>query len=103
LYLCGARLIFLSKVWCALRALLEDSIKATNTSPKKVWSAFWGSFQRFFKALCIAAKVDALVSEVELAISQGKCAVVGIQTTGEASMSRAIERLQVWIRVDTSC
>jgi hypothetical protein len=49
---------------------------------------------RFYRALCISAKLDVLVAEVEAALAKGQCVVVGLQTTGEAVLGRAVESLK---------
>ena len=47
--------------------------------------------QRFFKYLCIAAKVPEVVRIVKKGLMEGKCAVIGLQSTGEA---RTLEQLE---------
>lgn len=49
---------------------------------------------RFYRALCISAKLDVLVAEVEAALAKGQCVVVGLQTTGEAVLGRAVDALR---------
>lgn len=44
--------------------------------------------------MCINAKLDALVEEVEAALSKDQCVVIGLQTTGEAVLSRAVDALK---------
>ncbi|KFM25511.1 Strawberry notch-like protein 1 [Auxenochlorella protothecoides] len=46
--------------------------------------AFWGSHQRFFRYMCMAAKVPAVVRMSKAAVEEGKCIVIGLQSTGEA-------------------
>lgn len=41
-------------------------------SRKSLWGQFWASHQRFFKYLCIAAKVRRLVELAKIEKSQGK-------------------------------
>ncbi|KAM5192737.1 protein strawberry notch homolog 2 isoform 1-T1 [Mantella aurantiaca] len=53
-------------------------------SRKSLWAQFWSSHQRFFKYLCIAAKVQRLVTLAHQELSKGKCVVIGLQSTGEA-------------------
>ncbi|XP_040179845.1 protein strawberry notch homolog 2 isoform X1 [Rana temporaria] len=53
-------------------------------SRKSLWAQFWSSHQRFFKYLCIAAKVQRLVTLAHQELSKGKCIVIGLQSTGEA-------------------
>ncbi|KAG8594546.1 hypothetical protein GDO81_001243 [Engystomops pustulosus] len=53
-------------------------------SRKSLWGQFWSAHQRFFKYLCIAAKVQRLVALAKQELSRGKCVVIGLQSTGEA-------------------
>nr|XP_021497498.1 protein strawberry notch homolog 2 isoform X6 [Meriones unguiculatus] len=53
-------------------------------SRKSLWGQFWSAHQRFFKYLCIAAKVHRLVELAQLELSRDKCVVIGLQSTGEA-------------------
>ena len=48
------------------------------------WRAFWGTHQRFFRHMCLAAKVTAAVKMSQDAVKDGKCVVIGLQSTGEA-------------------
>ena len=52
--------------------------------------AFWGSHQRFFKQLCVSLKVDELVRVVRGALAAGQSVVIGLQSTGEAALDRAV-------------
>lgn len=51
---------------------------------KNIWGQFWSAHQRFFKYLCIASKVAHTVEVAKAAVADGKCAVIGLQSTGEA-------------------
>lgn len=41
-------------------------------SRKSLWGQFWSSHQRFFKYLCIAAKVRCLVELAQKELEAGK-------------------------------
>ena len=85
-----------AKIWTDLRRVYAKAIALTNCSEQRknvLWSGFWGAFQRFFKALCVTCKLDALVGEAKAALAMGRCVVIGIQTTGEAVLSRVLEGL----------
>ena len=47
--------------------------------------------QRFFKYLCIAAKVPEVIQLAKRGVVDGKCVVIGLQSTGEA---RTLEQLE---------
>ena len=44
-------------VWQQLRADLELCLRLCGVVSKDVWKLYWSSSQRFFKLLCISAKV----------------------------------------------
>lgn len=52
---------------------------------------FWSAHQRFFKYLCIAAKVDRVVEVAKEELRNGNAVVIGLQSTGEARTLEAIE------------
>jgi hypothetical protein len=61
-----------------------DLIDKENKLRKTVWGRFWSSHQRFFKYLCIAIKVPHVVELSRKALTNNKCVVIGLQSTGEA-------------------
>uniref|UniRef100_UPI00358FF1F1 protein strawberry notch homolog 2 isoform X2 n=1 Tax=Myxine glutinosa TaxID=7769 RepID=UPI00358FF1F1 len=58
--------------------------KTKRFSRKALWGQFWSAHQRFFRYLCVAAKIDRVVHLAQQALMEGKCVVVGLQATGEA-------------------
>lgn len=58
---------------------------------KSMWGQFWSAHQRFFKYLCISSKVRHVVQIAKEAIKNGKCVVIGLQSTGEARTLEQIE------------
>lgn len=58
---------------------------------RTLWSSFWAAHQKFFKYLCISAKVPVVVDIARQALEDGKCVVVGLQSTGEAKTLEALE------------
>ncbi|KAM7350606.1 protein strawberry notch isoform 2-T2 [Cochliomyia hominivorax] len=69
-----------------------ELIDAESRMKKTMWGQFWSSHQRFFKYLCIAAKVNHVVQVAREAIKYGKCVVIGLQSTGEARTLEQLER-----------
>lgn len=57
-----------------------------------MWAQFWSAHQRFFKYLCISAKVGHAVQLAKKSIEDGKCVVIGLQSTGEARTLDVVER-----------
>jgi hypothetical protein len=51
---------------------------------KNRWRSFWGSHQRFFMHMCMAAKVPSVIAMAKDAVARNKAVVIGLQTTGEA-------------------
>ncbi|XP_034237026.1 protein strawberry notch isoform X2 [Thrips palmi] len=83
------------KLWVkAMQKFTEaaELIDAESRMKKTMWGQFWSSHQRFFKYLCIAAKVKFAVSVAREAVKCGKCVVIGLQSTGEARTLEQIER-----------
>ncbi|XP_063926322.1 protein strawberry notch isoform X2 [Zophobas morio] len=69
-----------------------ELVDAENRMRKTMWGQFWSAHQRFFKYLCIAAKVPHAVAVAHEAIKCGKCVVIGLQSTGEARTLEQLER-----------
>ena len=59
---------------------------------KTMWGQFWAAHQRFFKYMCIAAKVPETIRLTKRALEEGKCVVIGLQSTGEARTLEQLER-----------
>uniref|UniRef100_A0A8U8AZJ7 Protein strawberry notch homolog 2 n=1 Tax=Geospiza parvula TaxID=87175 RepID=A0A8U8AZJ7_GEOPR len=60
-------------------------------SRKSLWGQFWSAHQRFFKYLCIAAKVRRLVELAREELARDKCIVIGLQSTGEARTREVLD------------
>ncbi|XP_047387207.1 protein strawberry notch homolog 2 isoform X2 [Sciurus carolinensis] len=60
-------------------------------SRKSLWGQFWSAHQRFFKYLCVAAKVGRLVELAREELAQDKCVVIGLQSTGEARTREVLD------------
>ena len=58
----------------------------------QIWLYFWGSHQRFFRHLCVAAKVPGVVRLAKTSLRDGKAVVIGLQATGEARTMDALNR-----------
>ena len=52
---------------------------------------YWGSHQAFFKTLCMSLKLDAVVRIATEALADGKSVVIGLQSTGQASVEEAMD------------
>lgn len=76
--------------WSNLRDEMLRAERLGATSKPRIWGSYWSAHQRFFKQLCIAMKVDTVVKDGTQALAEGNAVVIGLQTTGEASMVAAI-------------
>uniref|UniRef100_A0A8C5LUG7 Protein strawberry notch homolog 1 n=1 Tax=Leptobrachium leishanense TaxID=445787 RepID=A0A8C5LUG7_9ANUR len=82
------------KLWVSARERFQQSadlIDAEQRMKKSMWGQFWSAHQRFFKYLCIASKVKRVVQLAREEIKNGKCVVIGLQSTGEARTLEALE------------
>jgi hypothetical protein len=76
----------------------DDDVPPTPEEKAKaiIWLTFWGTHQRFFRSLYVAAKVPTVIKLAREAIEQGYAPVIGLQTTGESQIktraSAAAER-----------
>nr|XP_015221067.1 PREDICTED: protein strawberry notch homolog 2 isoform X2 [Lepisosteus oculatus] len=81
-----------AKLWAeALMVFQRAADDLGLVSRKSLWGQFWSSHQRFFKYLCIAAKVRRLVQLAEKELLSGKCIVIGLQSTGEARTREVLD------------
>ncbi|XP_044737863.1 protein strawberry notch isoform X3 [Chrysoperla carnea] len=83
------------KLWVEAMQKFQEAaelIDAESRMKKTMWGQFWSAHQRFFKYLCIAAKVPHAVVTAREAVKCGKCVVIGLQSTGEARTLEQLER-----------
>ncbi|KAG5181415.1 P-loop containing NTP hydrolase pore-1-domain-containing protein [Tribonema minus] len=94
------------KFWQHLRSELEQAVRLTGVmgacSAKECVNGvhvcnpmrmFWAVCMRFFKELAIAYKVPFAVDCSQRAIAEGHSVVIGLQSTGEAGLECAMEKL----------
>uniref|UniRef100_A0AAV2KS68 Protein strawberry notch homolog 2 n=1 Tax=Knipowitschia caucasica TaxID=637954 RepID=A0AAV2KS68_KNICA len=81
-----------AKLWAeALQMFMRAADDLGLVSRKSLWGQFWSSHQRFFKYLCIAAKVRCLVELARKELQAGKCIVIGLQSTGESRTREVLD------------
>ena len=73
------------KLWSDFILAVSQSKDSGEAVPKFFMSIMWGAHQRFFAHMIMAAKVPTVVKLVKKSIDEGKCCVIGLQATGEAS------------------
>ncbi|XP_029547910.1 protein strawberry notch homolog 1 isoform X5 [Salmo trutta] len=82
------------RLWVAAREKFQAAanlMDAEQRMKKSMWGQFWSAHQRFFKYLCIASKVRRVVQLAREEVKNGKCVVIGLQSTGEARTLEALE------------
>ncbi|KAL0009583.1 hypothetical protein SO802_011085 [Lithocarpus litseifolius] len=83
-----------AEFWAELRVeLLSASAVLSNEKPNsQLWRLYWASHQRFFRHMCMSAKVPATVRLAKQALIEDKCVVIGLQSTGEARTEEAVTK-----------
>lgn len=65
----------------------------------------WGAHQKFFRALCLAAKVPRVCALAREHLASGHSVVIGLQSTGalhEAKTQNPIYLISSWCRIPRS-
>jgi hypothetical protein len=76
-----------TKVWLHLQQSFTEAAELMDLGQKTqkiMWTFFWSAHHRFFKCLCISAKVTHAVKLTSEAVKRGESVVIGLQSTGEA-------------------
>ncbi|KAI8553226.1 hypothetical protein RHMOL_Rhmol06G0327600 [Rhododendron molle] len=84
-----------AEFWAELRVeLLSASAFLSTEKPNssQLWRLYWASHQRFFRHMCMSAKVPAVVRLATKALVENKCVVIGLQSTGEARTEEAVTK-----------
>ncbi|KAK6934763.1 Zinc finger, PHD-finger, partial [Dillenia turbinata] len=84
-----------AEFWAELRVeLLSASAFLTDEKPNssQLWRVYWASHQRFFRHMCMSAKVPVAVRLAKQALMEDKCVVIGLQSTGEARTEEAMTK-----------
>ncbi|CAL4157261.1 unnamed protein product, partial [Meganyctiphanes norvegica] len=83
------------KTWVSAMHMFQQAAQLIKGTDKRkstsMWRQFWAAHQRFFKYLCIGSKVDHVVKLSRKSVVEGKCVVIGLQSTGEARMAEQYE------------
>ncbi|KAH8244499.1 hypothetical protein KR026_011858, partial [Drosophila bipectinata] len=85
---------FAAELWAEINKKFQKACRlmcVESRVQKIITCQFWCAHQRFFKNLCIAAKVNHVVRMTRQATRMGKAVVIGLQSTGE---SRTLEHLE---------
>lgn len=84
--------------WSTLRVELMsalDALQERRPSQNQLWRLYWANHQRFFRHMCMSAKVPAAVRLAKQALEEEKCVVIGLQSTGEARTEEAVNKYGV--------
>ncbi|XP_031283369.1 protein FORGETTER 1-like [Pistacia vera] len=88
-----------AEFWADLRVELLSAIaflkEEDRANYSQLWRLYWSSHQRFFRHMCMSAKVPATVRLAKKALAEDKCVVVGLQSTGEARTEEAVTKYGV--------
>lgn len=87
-----------AEFWAELRVeLLSASAIVPDEKPNsgQLWRLYWASHQRFFRHICMSAKVPSVVKLSKQALKENKCVVIGLQSTGEARTEEAVTKYGV--------
>lgn len=84
-----------AEFWAELRVELLSALAFLGDekpSSSQLWRLYWANHQRFFRYVCMSAKVPAVVKLAKQALVDNKCVVVGLQSTGEARTEDAVTK-----------
>ncbi|XP_066924417.1 uncharacterized protein [Clytia hemisphaerica] len=79
-------------VWKELKRCLTVALGRTGSTNTRIWIQYWGCHQRFFKQLCMSMKIPEIARQSKEALENGYAVVIGLQTTGEASMDSELDQ-----------
>ncbi|GMH10575.1 hypothetical protein Nepgr_012416 [Nepenthes gracilis] len=89
-----------AEFWAELRVeLLSASAFHIEEKPtsSQLWRVYWAGHQRFFRHMCMSAKVPKVVEIAKQALKENKCVVIGLQSTGEARTEEAVTKYGIEI------
>jgi len=87
--------------WYMTKRSIEAALAHMGVpAPKPLWRAYWSAHQRFFKELCICAKLPDVVDKAQQYLEEGCAIVIGLQSTGEAGTQCALEEMEEQILTD---
>ncbi|KAG2568646.1 hypothetical protein PVAP13_7NG407100 [Panicum virgatum] len=87
-----------TEFWAELRLELlsaSEFFAEEKGNSNQIWRLYWASHQRFFRHMCMSAKVPAVVRLAKEALAENKCVVIGLQSTGEARTEEAVTKYGV--------
>ncbi|XP_056849732.1 protein FORGETTER 1 [Raphanus sativus] len=87
-----------AEFWAELRIEMLSAnafLPSEKPNSSQLWRLYWSSHQRFFRHLCMSAKVPVTVRLAKKALSANKCVVIGLQSTGEARTEEAVTKYGV--------
>lgn len=86
--------------WMRVETELKNALQLTGQISPLVWRNYWSAHQRFFREMCICAKVGRVVQEAKLHLEQNCAVVIGLQTTGEAGTHTALSEHKLTVDGD---
>ena len=79
--------------WFKVKSEIESALQMLNMPAKTIWRLFFAAQQRFYKEMCISAKVEEVCTEAKKYLENDHCIVIGLQSTGEAGMDVTLNEL----------
>ena len=79
--------------WFKVKREISNVLSMLNMPPKTLWRLFYAAQQRFYKEMCICAKVDEVVAQAKKYLESDHSIVIGLQSTGEAGMDVSLNEL----------
>ncbi|KAL7555157.1 hypothetical protein ACHAWF_018815 [Thalassiosira exigua] len=80
--------------WFDVKDSIDSALELMGiAAPRLLWRAYWSAHQRFFREMCICAKIDEVVKQAKEYLENDHAIVIGLQSTGEASMEVALDEL----------
>lgn len=81
------------KWWFRVKNEIESALQMLNMPAKTIWRLFYAAQQRFFKEMCISAKIEEVCTQAKKFLEDDHCIVIGLQSTGEAGMDVTLNEL----------
>ncbi|KAL6561175.1 udp-glycosyltransferase [Orobanche minor] len=74
--------------------LMSASAFLSNEKPNtsQLWRLYWANHQRFFRHICMSAKVPAIVRLAKQGLMDDKCVVIGLQSAREARTEEVVSK-----------
>lgn len=88
----------LARSWQIVLQNISKALETTNQNEDgktrgAVYSAFWGSQQRFFNQILTSMQVPSVIADIEKQLADGKSCVIQLVSTNESAQNQEFERI----------